>query len=82
MGVDVKALESGDSDYIKSLLVIKDLTDEKSRDLTPRFLYNLTPTGRKFRQAVEFTQEFAYKVSFTKVITAGRMCCMMTNRFS
>ncbi|XP_067928899.1 cytochrome P450 4V2-like isoform X3 [Watersipora subatra] len=64
MGVDIGALDRGDSEYIKALFVIKEVTAMRTRNPlnTFDFFYNNTRNGRKCNHSIQIVHDFAYKV--------------------
>ncbi|XP_067928905.1 cytochrome P450 4V2-like isoform X2 [Watersipora subatra] len=64
MGVDIGALDSGDSEYIKALFVIKKATAIRTRNPLNAFdfYYNNTKAGRECNKSIKIVHDFAYKV--------------------
>ncbi|XP_067928895.1 cytochrome P450 4V2-like isoform X4 [Watersipora subatra] len=64
MGVDMGALDNTGSEYVTALLLIKEATEKRPRNLfySIDFIYNRTSIGRKCNESIRLVHEFADKV--------------------
>lgn len=66
MGVEMNALENGESDYVKAVYQVKEAIAIRQRTpwYWPYWLYNMLPVGRAVNKNIKLMHDYAYKVSF------------------
>lgn len=64
MGVDMKALHNGKSDYVQAVYQVKEAIAVRQRSpwLWPKWIYNMLPVGRAETKNTKLMHDFAYKV--------------------
>ena len=64
MGVDMKALQNGSSDYVEAVYQVKEAVAVRQRTpwYWPPWIYNMLPVGREVNRNTKLMHDFAYKV--------------------
>ena len=64
MGVDMKALQNGTSDYVKAVYQVKEAVAVRQRTpwYWPPWIYSMLPVGREVNRNTKLMHDFAYKV--------------------
>lgn len=64
MGVNMDALESGDSEYVKAVYLVKDAIAIRQRTLWywPDFIYNRLAIGKACKKGIALMHQFTEKV--------------------
>lgn len=64
MGVDMNALNNGESDYVKAVYQVKETIAVRQRSpwLWPDLIFNATASGQLLKKNIKVMHDYAYKV--------------------